>query len=104
MARASFQNRGHAYPKAKAATPHRKALNKFPPLEPPEEKRENTMSAMHTAIRPKKMLQSIVKPRRNRLLRNTTGVARYISIWEVMPAPGPEPCPGTGNPVVLISQ
>jgi hypothetical protein len=46
------------------------------------------------------MLQIMVTPMRSRLLTNTTGVARYIAIWEVMPAPGP----GAGNPVVLMKQ
>jgi hypothetical protein len=45
------------------------------------------------------MLQIIITPMRNRLLTNTTGVARSIAIWEVMPAPDP----GAGNPVVLMN-
>jgi hypothetical protein len=100
MARDSFQNRRQLYPKANAPAPHQKALYKFPPLAPPpEEKTENTMSAMQTAKKAKMMLQIIITPMRNRLLTNATGVARSIAIWEVMPAPDP----GAGNPVVLMN-
>jgi hypothetical protein len=54
---------------------------------------------MQTAKKAKRMLQIIVTPMSSLLLINITGVARYIAIWEVMPAPGP----GAGNPGVLTS-
>jgi hypothetical protein len=58
------------------------------------------MSAMQTAKKAKMMLQIIVTPMRSRLFCTATGVARYIAIWEVMPAPGP----GAGKPVVLMTR
>jgi hypothetical protein len=57
------------------------------------------MRAKQTAKKAKRMLQTIITPMRNRLLCITTGVARTIAIWEVMPAPGP----GAGKPDVLMN-
>jgi hypothetical protein len=47
-----------------------------------------------------KTLPASVTQHKSLLLRNTTGLERLISIWELMPAPGP----GDGNSVALTME
>src|ERR1039458_7783780 len=101
MARPKAHRRGHIKPRANAAMPHPTAPHPQSPLSSLVGKiKENTMSTMPIDITAAKKLPLSVTQHRNLLLRRTTGLERMNSIWELIPAPGPE----AGNSVVLIMQ